>query len=480
MTAAPDTDVRLTAGAATRWTLALTQFLLILDTAVLNVAVPHVAAGVGMGETAQSWIINAFVVPFAGLLLAAGYAADRLGRRRILAGGLVVLAVGAAIGTAAVDAAAVLVSRVVQGVGGAMAGAAAMSLVFALFSGADRGRALALFATMAGAGGVAGTIVGGTATDWLGWRSLFALNVVAAVALAVTVRRVVPRDQTPRGRTSGASFLGPASMTVALAGAAYALTSSAENAWRSPHVWAPALIAVAATAVFAAVEAGTPRPVIPRAVWRTPALLGALTLAGAAQFALVPTFLLVSVYAQQRLGYTPSAAGLVLLPMSLLIVAFAPTLPRLLHAVGSRPLMVAAFAAVAAGALWLSRLHPDAGYLTALLGPTLVIGLGVPTVAMTTNLATAATAGSTPPGVTAGLLTTSQQFGAALGLAALPTLAAGSGGYQAAFLTAAAVAAAAAAAGLTAKLMSPRPRPWPWIRRHHLGRRASPDPNGDS
>ncbi|WP_165497080.1 MFS transporter [Rhodococcus sp. ABRD24] len=432
------------------WTLALTQFLLILDTAVLNVAVPHIADGVGLSQAEQGWVINAFVVPFAGLLLAAGYAADRIGRRKVLATGLSVLAVGAALGVVAVNGPMIIVSRAVQGVGGALAGAAAMSVVFALFTGPDRGKVLALFATMAGVGGVAGTIVGGTATELLGWRSLFALNVVAAVLLLVAVKRTVPQDgprevgtTAHRQRRSGSI-----AMTIALAAAAYAVTAMTDHSWRSPHVLIGSAVAIGAVIAFVAAEWGAPRPVIPRQVWRNPALLSALALAGTGQFVITPIFLLVSIYAQQAMGYSPAAAGLVLLPMSLLIVAIAPTLPRLIQMFGVHTLMLAGFVAATAGALWLTMLHPDADYLTSVLGPTLLVGLGVPTIAITTNLAAAAAAetatAAIEPGLTAGLLTTAQQFGAAMGLAALPAIAASSSGYDTAFLTAASVAAIAA------------------------------------
>ncbi|MGM5069164.1 MFS transporter [Rhodococcus qingshengii] len=437
-------------GGAVGWTLALTQFLLILDTAVLNVAVPHIADGVGLTRAEQSWVINAFVVPFAGLLLVSGYAADRIGRHRVLATGLSILALGAALGALAVNGPMVIVSRAVQGVGGALAGAAAMSLVFVLFTGPGRGKVLALFATMAGVGGVAGTVVGGTATEWLGWRSLFVLNVLAAIALLIAVKRTIPRDEprgvtttSPRQRRSG-SF----ALTVALAAAAYAVTALASHSWRSPHVLIGTAVAVVALIMFIAVEWGAPSPIIPRRVWRNLPLLWALICSGTGQFVTTPLFLLVSIYAQQTMGYSPAAAGLVLLPMSVLIVTVAPTLPRLLPKLGERTLMVAGFVAAAGGALWLTTLHPDSGYITTVLGPTLLIGLGVPTIAVTTNLAAAAAAeGNIEPGITAGLLTTAQQFGAAMGLAVLPTIAissAGYNGYNTAFLAAASVAAIAA------------------------------------
>ncbi len=452
MTATPTR--RRPAGAAIRWTLALAQFLLILDTAVLNVAVPRIAESVHIPPAQQSWVINAFVIPFAGLLLAAGYLADRIGRRRAMISGLILLAGGALLGVFAVDAATVLASRAIQGVGGAVTGASAMSLVLHLFTGDARARALALYATMAGAGGVAGTVAGGALTDWLGWRSLFALNVAAALALAAAAATVLPGDPA---RTAGEGVgerrrmdAGPAAMTVALAAAAYAITAAAQHPVGSPNVWGAAAGAAAAAAVFVWLERRAATPVIPRAVWRNQPMLTALALAGVSQFTLTPIFLLVSVYPQENLGYSAFAAGMILLPMSVAIVFIAPLLPRLLGRVGLAAVMVAGFAAIAVGAGALAVLiGPGRGYLAITLVPTLIIAFGVPSTAMTTNIATAAHAGATPSGITAGLLTTAQQFGAALGLAALPAIAQQTG-YRAAFMVGGAASVLAVAAAVVA------------------------------
>ncbi|KXP04852.1 MFS transporter [Tsukamurella tyrosinosolvens] len=459
MTATPTR--RRPAGAAIRWTLALAQFLLILDTAVLNVAVPRIAESVHIAPAQQSWVINAFVIPFAGLLLAAGYLADQIGRRRAMIGGLILLAGGALLGVFAVDAATVLASRAIQGVGGAVTGASAMSLVLHLFTGDARARALALYATMAGAGGVAGTVAGGALTDWLGWRSLFALNVAAALALAATAAAVLPGDPTHTptatategpGRRMSA---GPVAMTVALAAAAYTITAAAQHPVASPHVWGAAAIAAAAALLFVGLERLASTPVIPRAVWSNRPMLTALALAGVSQFTLTPIFLLVSVYPQENLGYSAFAAGVILLPMSVAIVFIAPLLPRLLGVVGLATVLVAGFAAIAVGAGALAFLiGPGRSYLAITLVPTLIIAFGVPSTAMTTNIATAAHAGTAPTGITGGLLTTAQQFGAALGLAALPAIAQHSGGYRAAFV----VACGAAVIAIAAAVVSVRRR----------------------
>lgn len=421
------------------WTLAATQFLLILDTAILNVAVPHVAAGVGLGAAAQTWVINAFVVPFAGLLLPAGHVADRIGHRRVLCGGLLLVACGAALGAVAGSAALVITSRAVQGVGGAMAGAAALSLVFASFEDAARARALALFATMAGLGGVGGTLLGGPATQWLGWRSLFVLNVLGATALLLVAVRTVPRrDPSRAGAAPGGAVRDAIPLTIALGAAAYAVTSLADHPLSSPHVAIAGVTAVLAAGVFVLRESRTPTPVIPRDVWHDRGARRPLVLAALSQLALTPLFLLVSVYVQDVLGYQPATAGLTLLPMSVLVVAIAPQLPRVLSAVGTAQLAAIAFLLVAGAAAWLAALDAQSRFVTGVLGPTLLVALGLPALAMTTSLAASRSAGPGRAGLSAGLLTTAQQFGASIGLAALPAIATRS--YPGAFLAAATVA----------------------------------------
>ncbi|NNG40219.1 hypothetical protein HJ588_13180 [Flexivirga sp. ID2601S] len=215
-------------------------------------------------------------------------------------------------------------------------------------------------------------------------------------------------------------------------------------------MWGAAAVAAAAAASFAALELRTRAPVIPRAVWRNRPMLGALLLAAGSQCTLTPMFLMVSVYPQENLGYTAFAAGLILLPMSVAIVLIAPLLPRILGGLGLGTLLITGFATIAVGAGALALLvGPDRSYLAATVLPTLIVAFGVPSTAMTTNIATAAHAGPTPPGITAGLLATAQQFGAALGLAALPAIAQHSG-YRAAFTVACATALIATAAAAIA------------------------------
>ncbi|AKU14820.1 MFS transporter [Luteipulveratus mongoliensis] len=449
------------AGTTTRWFLALTQFLLILDTALLNVAVPAIGTDLGLGATGQTWVLNAYVVAFGGLLLLSGCLADARGPGRVLIAGLLVLALGAAVGAVGQTGAIVIASRAAQGAGAALAAASAMALVFSRFTGPARGRALGLVAAMAGLGGAVGTVLGGVLTEWISWRATFWLNVIAALALAIAARWVP--DLFGRGRPRTFNAVGAACMTLALAATAYAVTSTADVGWLSPQVLTSAAVAVVALLAWLRSERRPMRPpLVNPIVWRTPALLRALVLAGIGQWVLVPAFLVISLYLQHVLGYEPAAAGLGLLPMSVAICFIAPQVPRAMARWGLRMVMVGGFILVALGATWLTQISADGSFFVSVLGPTMLLALGLPTVSIATNIAVAETTPADEPGLGSGLLTTAQQLGATLGLAAWVSIsAAGSPtgavdvtqGYARAFAAGAvAMVAAAVLASRTSRL----------------------------
>ncbi|WP_161962329.1 MFS transporter [Nocardioides speluncae] len=445
-TAAPGAD--LDAGTTARWVLALTQFLLILDTALLNVAAPVIGSDLGMSDAGQTWVLNAYVVAFGGLLLLSGCLADVVGQGRALMAGLCVLAGAAAVGAVAESGALVIASRAGQGAGAGLAAAAAMALVFSRFGGAARDRTLGLFAAMAGLGGAVGTVLGGVLSDWVSWRATFWLNVVAAVVLVVLARR------EPAFRGDGVrrrfNAVGGVCLTAGLAATAYALTAGGETGWTALPVLVALGVAVAGFAAYALTERASRVPLVARTTWRNGRLLFALALASVGQLVLVPCLYVISVYLQEVRDLPPAQAGLGLLPMSVLIIVLAPMVPGLIGRWGLRAVTAGAFALVGLSMLWLARLGPDSSYLGAVLGPTLLIAFALPTVAITTNIAAAMAAPPDQPGLSSGLLTTAQQFGATLGLAGWLSIAVAAGGqtrgYSAAFLIAAGVAGAAALA----------------------------------
>ncbi|MFI9203990.1 MFS transporter [Streptomyces sp. NPDC053048] len=437
--------------------LACTQFMLILDTAIINVAAPSIGDELGISPAGLSWVANAYLITFGGLLLFSGRAADLFGRRRLFVLGLAVLVAASLAGALAGDAGWLIAARAAQGVGAALAAASAFALLLTLFAdGPDRHKALGIFAAMAGAGGAAGTVLGGVLTSWLGWRSTFALNVVAGLLLIALAVRMLPEARQEGGQRSF-DLAGALTVTAGLGLLAYALVGAGEAGWTAAATLVPAALAAALLVAFVVIESRVAAPLVPLKVFARPTLRLANVLGGLSQMALFPMFFLVSLYMQAVLEFSPVAGGLGLLPLSLVVVVVAGSTDRLIGRFGLRPVMTAGFALVAAGLAWLARLTADGSFTGDVLLPSLVLGVGLPLVAVTTNVAATMDADGHETGLASGLINTSQQFGAVLGLAVLsgvasarteavggPKEAALTAGFQAAFWVAAAVSAAAA------------------------------------
>ncbi|MEU3686908.1 MFS transporter [Streptomyces narbonensis] len=461
--------------------LAATQLLLITDTAIVNVALPSVGAELGSGSAGLSWVANAYLITFGGLLLLGGRVADLLGHRRVFLAGLALLAAASAAGALAPGGPALVAARAAQGVGAALAAAAAFALLLLLFpDGPARHKALGVFAAMGGLGGVLGTVLGGALTGLLGWRSTFWLNVLLAAVLAVLALRLLDH-RAGRPRTGGFDFAGALTATGGLGLTAYALVGGTEAGWTSARTLGAGGAGLALLLAFAAAETRAAAPLVPPQVLRRPALRLSNALAALAQTTLFPMFFLVSLYLQSVIGYAPLGGGLGLLPLSLVVVAVAPQTGRIIFLIGLQRAMTLGFVLLCAGTLWLAlALTPDGTFASTVLAPSLLIGAALPLVMVTTNVAATAEAAPEETGLASGLVNTSQQFGSVLGLAVLVAVAtsrteAASGpgagaldaaraaaetaGFRAALLTGAALAALAAL--LSVRLHLPEPAPVP-------------------
>ncbi|WP_330173529.1 MFS transporter [Streptomyces sp. NBC_01498] len=455
--------------------LASTQLLLIMDTAIINVALPSVGRDLGAGSAGLSWVANAFLITFGGLLLLGGRAADLLGHRRVFLTGLGLLGAASAAGGIAGSAGMLVGARAVQGAGAALAASAAFALLLNLFpDGPDRHKALGAFAAMGGLGGVLGTVLGGVLTDLLSWRATFWLNVAGALVLAVLAVRLL--DGGTRGAAHGFDIGGAVTATGGLGLLAYGLVGAGEAGWTGVRTLGAFAGAAVLLLAFAAVEKRMSRPLVPPAVLRRRTLRLANCLAALAQTALFPMFFVVSLHLQSVLGHPPLLGGLGLLPLSLAVVATAPQTGRLIRRLGARPTMTLGFTLLLAGLLWLALgLSADGTFLSTVLAPSLVLGVALPLVVVTTNVAATADAAPGETGLASGLVNTSQQFGSVVGLAVLVAIAtartdalAASGaagpvaetaGFRAALLAGAALAACAALLSLRLRLPAPGPAP---------------------
>ncbi|MFE2326179.1 MFS transporter [Streptomyces sp. NPDC059385] len=442
--------------------LATAQFMVIMDTSIIGVALPQMQRDLGFTQGDLSWVFNAYVIAFGGLLLLGGRLSDLLGARRVFAAGWVVLTVGSVVAAAAGSASVEIVGRAVQGAGGALIAPASMTLLMMLFghSPNELGKALALYGAAAPAGGTAGVFLGGVFTQWASWPWIFViyipigLSTLAATGLLPAVGR----------RRGGIDLLGAAAVTAGLALAVFAVVRAPEVGWGSTQTLLELGGAAVLLTLFLVIQKASKAPLMPLSIWRTPGLgisNAAMALLGAAW---IPMWYFLNLYLQQVLGYGAFASGAALLPMTALLMLFMTTLTgRLLGRFGAKPLIATGLLVLAAGLVWLSAVEPTGTFLVDVLPASLVAATGMSLAYIPALMSAMAGAPPEQAGLASGIVNTTYQVGSALGLAALTALAASQGadrlgdlpalteGFGSAFLAAAAIAAAGALA--TALLM---------------------------
>lgn len=402
--------------------LALAQFLVVLDASIVNIALPVLGRQLGMDTAALTWVITAYVLAFGGLLLLGGRLADRYGHRRVFLIGTAGFVAASALAGLSFSSEMLLAARSVQGASAALLAPAALALLTHLFPDAkERTKALGVWGAVAGIGSAAGVLLGGILTATLGWQSVFFVNVPIGVIVLVVIPVLVTRDGVrASGRLDAAGAITVTAALVALVGA---LSAVERLGFLHPLPLVLFAIAVVLGVTFVMVERRSTEPLVPLAVFRNRDLsLGniVMLLAGAAMVAL---FFALSVYMQAVLGYDALTAGLTQLPLAGALVLVAGVVPSLIGRLGTRPVLAASLLVLAAGLVWLAFAPSDAVFLTQLLGPTLLIGVGLGgAFVATTQLAVEGVEGG-GAGLAGGLINTSQQIGGAVGLAVLGTIA---------------------------------------------------------
>ena len=434
------------------------QFVVMLDTAIVNVALPSIQADLELSATGITWVVNAYVLAFGGLLLLSGRAADLLGRRRLFIGGSMLFTVGTLVAACADSSGLLVAGRLVQGAGAAALSPAAMSLLLLNFPGPHRAKAVSAWGAASTLGGATGVLFGGLLAGTFGWSSVFLVTVpvsVAAVALAPRVLR-----DTPVGSGRRLDLPGSAAVTGAAIALVYGAVTAADHGWTSPTVIISFSAAVLLAVAFVNVERRTPDPLVPLELFRSRVLTTGVVLALLGGGARASTFVLVALYLQQALAMAPQQAGLAMLPTALTGFAVSLTvLPRAIRTLGSRRTLVIGLVVLATGHLWLAYAPHDAGYLVAVLPGLMLVATGVALSFMPTTVVIAAAVPETHVGLASGLAGSATQIGAALGTATFTAigLAAsgasagvlGPAGFTAAFTAAAVVALATAALGCT-------------------------------
>ncbi|MEV6215571.1 MFS transporter [Nocardia sp. NPDC051833] len=448
------------------WALAViaaAQFMVIMDTSIIGIALPKMQAELGFTPGNLTWVFNAYVIAFGGLLLLGGRLSDLLGARRVFGAGWLVLAVGSVLAGAAGTVGLELAGRAIQGAGAALIAPSALTLLMMLFGGSPQEltKALAVYGAAAPAGGTAGVFLGGVITEYISWPWVFYINIPIAVLALIAVPLLMPAAPARKGSID---IIGSITVTAGLAAAVYAIVQAPEAGWASGQTWGVLALAAALLAGFVVLQSRRSEPLMRLSIFRAPNLAAA----NFAQFALaaawVPMWFFLNLYLQQVLGYSAFPSGAALLPMTTLIMLGMVVLaPKAMQRFGAKPMIVTGLIVLGLGLGIMSLVRPTGNFWVDVLPASLVAAGGM-SLAFIPSLGTAISAARPEEGgLASGIVNVSYQVGSALGLAAMTAVAAAFGagelgdataltdGYSAAFLGAGLLALAGA--GITAAVM---------------------------
>jgi EmrB/QacA subfamily drug resistance transporter len=403
--------------------LCMAQFVVVLDAAIVNVALPSIGDALAFSQENLSWVVNAYVLTFGGFLLLGGRLADLLGRRRVFMFGLVLFALASLAGGFATSEGWLIGARAVQGLGAAILSPAALSIVTTTFQdGAERNKALGAWGAVAGSGGAAGVLLGGVLTEYLGWEWVLWVNVPIGIAAAIVAPMLVAESRS-ESLTRAFDFAGAVSITAGLSVLVYALVDATDAGWGSTQTIVLLAVAAVLIAAFVAIERRSDAPLVPFSIFRLRTLTGANVVGVLTGASLFSMFFFISLYMQQVLDYSAIKAGLSYLPLALTIILTAAVASQLVTRLGFKPVLAAGMVFIAAGLVWFSQVSVGGGFVSDILGPSLLAAAGLGLAFVPQTIAAVSGVAEREAGLASGLINTSQQVGGALGLAVLATIA---------------------------------------------------------
>jgi EmrB/QacA subfamily drug resistance transporter len=410
---------------ASRWValgvIAVAQLMVALDATIVNVALPTAQASLGFDDAQRSWVITAYTLSFAGLLLLGGRICDRIGRRRAMLIGLTGFALSSALAGAAGDLSVLVAGRALQGACAALMAPAALSLIAVTFTDPrERGKAFGIFGAVASSGAVTGLLLGGALTEYAGWRWCLYVNVVVAAVAIVVARRVLPSGDGYAVRIDVASGV---VATGALAAIVFACSNAATYGWDSARVLLAGATGLVLGAAFLVRQARTEHPLLPLMILADRARATAYLATATSVIGTFGMFLMLTYHFQVVLGYSPLHTGLAFLPLNLAVIASSGVASRLMGSVSARALVVPGLVVASAGLGLLTQLEPTSGYLRLILPAMVLVGAGVGCV-FTPSIGVA-TGGIDPrmAGIAAATANTAMQIGGSVGTAVLNTIA---------------------------------------------------------
>ena len=402
----------------------LAQFMVVLDVSIVNVALPSMQRDLHFSLSNAQWVVNAYVLTFAGFLLLGGRAADIFGRRRVYLTGLFIFTLASVGAGFAATGSQIIAVRALQGLGGAILSPATLTIIVTTFHGARLPKAIGAWSAVAGAGGAVGGLLGGILTGWVSWRWVFFINVPFGIAAAITAAMYL-REMRNQEATVKLDIVGAVLVTGSLATLIYGVVNTTNKGWTSSTTLTWFVVGAIGMIAFIFWEAKiASHPLVPFRIFQSRSLSMAnlmMLLVGGAFFAM---WYFLTFYFQRILGYGAVKAGFAFLPMALAIIAGAQISSRILARVGARVLLLTGAALASVGFLFISRIQPHSSYFGAILLPAVLCAFAMGL--LFTPLATTATADvdRADAGLASGVLNTSRQVGGSLSLAILGTVAA--------------------------------------------------------
>jgi EmrB/QacA subfamily drug resistance transporter len=444
--------------------LSAVQFMVVLDIAVVNVALPSIQVDLGFSQENLQWVISAYALVFGGLLLLGGRAADLLGRRRIFLAGVVVFTVASLLAGLAWSEPSLITARALQGLGAAIISPAALSILSTTFAeGRERNIALGVWGAVGGFGAAAGVLLGGILTDALSWEWIFFVNIPIGVTAFVLAPILLAESRDARVKRFDAP--GAVLVTAGLSSLVYAITQAGQQGWLAGETVSFFGAALVLLAGFVVWELQQSEPLMRFGILRTRTVSGANVAGFIMGTALFSMFLMLTLYMQQVLGYSAMRTGVAYLAVAGTAILWSAVAAQLVTRVGVKPVLVVGMVSLTAGLLYFTQVSVGGSYLADLLPGFLLTGLGIGFSFVPISIAALAGIQPAEAGLASGLFNTSQQIGGALGIAALSTIAsaqtdsavaAGAAlpvalvdGFTAAFVAGVAVAALGILAALT-------------------------------
>jgi EmrB/QacA subfamily drug resistance transporter len=458
----------MTLDSRTRWlalyVLCLGDLMIVLDSTIVNVALPSIREDLGFSQTSLAWVVNAYLLTFGGFLLLSGRLGDIYGHRRLFLIGISLFTVASVACGVSTTSGLLVAARAVQGFGGAVVSAVALSLMMNLFTEqADRAKAMGIFGFVMSGGGSLGVLLGGVLTDALNWHWIFLVNVPIGVAVILLTLRLLP---AAHGTAAGGRLdvAGAVTVTVSLMLAVYAIVNGNDTGWTSGQTLGLLATAVVLLALFVGIEARVRSPLIPLALFKLRNIVVANTVGILWAAAMFAWFFVSALYLQLVLGYSPLEVGLAFLPANLIMGAFSIGLSaKLVMRFGFRIPLAIGLLVAAVGLVLFARAPVDGNFVVDVLPSMILLGIGAGMAFNPVLLAAMSDVDPSESGLASGVVNTAFMMGGALGLAVLVSLASSrtdsltasgdgplaslNGGYHLAFLVGALFAASAAVVG---------------------------------